>query len=126
MKITKYRPEHEEAVLSAIKEDPNWEMFTNDDAIETYKNSLKKSVTYVCHDNSQFCGYVRALLDEGFAVYVSELYVIPRFRNRKVGRSLLEQVKADFPSLTLYALSDEDAYYESIGYRKTGSVFELK
>jgi ribosomal protein S18 acetylase RimI-like enzyme len=126
MKITKYKPEHEEAVLSAIEDDPNWKMFTNDDAIETYKNSLKKSVTYVCHDNSEFCGYVRALLDEGFAIYVSELYVIPRFRNRRIGRLLLEQVKADFTNLTVYALSDEDAYYENMGYEKIGSVFELK
>jgi ribosomal protein S18 acetylase RimI-like enzyme len=126
MKITKYKPEHEEAVLSAIKNDPNWEMFTNDDAIETYKSSLEKSVTYVCHDNSGFCGYVRALLDEGFAIYVSELYVIPRCRNRKIGRSLLERVKVDFPNLAVYALSDEDAYYENIGYEKTGSVFKLQ
>ena len=126
MKITKYRPEHEEAVLSAIKNDPNWEMFTNDDAIETYKNSLKKGVTYVCYDNSEFCGYVRALLDKGFAIYVSELYVIPGCRNRRIGRSLLERVIVDFPNLTVYALSDEDAYYENIGYRKTGSVFELQ
>jgi ribosomal protein S18 acetylase RimI-like enzyme len=126
MKITNYKPEHEEAVLSAIKDDPNWEMFTNDDAIENYKNSLEKSVTYVCHDNSEFCGYVRALLDEGFAVYVSELYVIPRYRNRKIGRSLLERVKVDFPNLAVYALSDEDAYYENIGYEKTGSVFKLQ
>ena len=126
MNITKYRPEHEEAVLSAIKNDPNWEMFTNDDAIETYKNSLKKGVTYVCYDNSEFCGYVRALLDEGFAIYVSELYVIPGYRNRRIGRSLLERVKVDFPNLAVYALSDEDAYYENIGYKKTGSVFELQ
>lgn len=126
MRITKYKPEHEEAVLSAIRNDPNWEMFTNDDAIESYKNSLEKSVTYVCHDNSEFCGYVRALLDEGFAIYVSELYVIPRCRNRKIGRLLLERVKVDFPNLTVYALSDEDAYYEKMGHEKIGSVFELK
>jgi ribosomal protein S18 acetylase RimI-like enzyme len=112
MEILKYKPEHEEAVLLAIKNDPNWDMFTNDDAIDTYRNSLKKSVTYVCHDNSEFCGYVRALLDDGLAIYISELYVIPKCRNRKIGRSLLEQVKVDFSNLTVYALSDEDAYYD--------------
>jgi ribosomal protein S18 acetylase RimI-like enzyme len=126
MRITKYKAEHEEAVLSAIRNDPNWEIFTSDDAIETYRDSLKKSVTYVCHDHNEFCGYVRALLDEGFAIYISELYVIPRCRNRKIGRLLLEQVKADFSTLTFYALSDEDAYYENMGYKKIGSVFELK
>ena len=100
-------------------------MFTNDDAIDTYKNSLRNSVTYVCHDDSEFCGYVRALLDDELAVYISELYVIPKCRNRKIGRSLLEYVKIHCSNMTVYALSDEDAYYENIGYKKIGSVFEL-
>jgi ribosomal protein S18 acetylase RimI-like enzyme len=125
MEISKYVPEHEEAVLSAIKNDPNWDMFTNDNAIENYRSALNKDITYVCHDDNEFCGYVRALLDDGFAIYVSELYVIPKCRNRKIGRLLLEQVKMDFSNLTVYALSDEDVYYEKIGYKKVGSVFEL-
>jgi ribosomal protein S18 acetylase RimI-like enzyme len=125
MEISRYKQEHENAILAAIKKDPGWDIFTNDDAIDNYRNSLKASVTYVCHDNGEFCGYVRALLDDGFAIYISELYVMPKWRNRKIGRSLLERVKIDFSNLTVYALSDEDAYYKKIGYKKTGSVFEL-
>ena len=125
MKISKYKPEHEEAILSAINNEPDWNMFTSDGVIDAYKNSLKKDIAYVCHDNSEFCGYVRAILDDSFAIYISELYVIPKCRNRKIGRSLLEQVKDDFSSLTVYALSDEDAYYEKIGCKKIGSVFEI-
>ncbi len=126
MEISMYASEHEEAVLSAIRNDLNWDLFTNDDAIDRYRTSLEKSVTYVCHDHGEFCGYVRALLDDGFAIYVSELYVIPKYRNRRIGRSLLERVKADFSHLTVYALSDEDAYYEKLGYKKAGSVFVLQ
>ena len=125
MKISKYRPEHEDDILAAIKKDPDWAIFANDGAIDAYRNSLKDSVTYVCHDNNEFCGYVRALLDDGFAIYISELYVIPKWRNRRIGRLLLERVKIDFSNMTVYALSDEDAYYENIGYKKKGSVFEL-
>lgn len=125
MEITKYKQEDEKALLAAIKKDPDWDMFTNDDAIGSYSNSLKSSITYVCYDNGDFCGYVRALLDDGFAIYISELYVIPESRNHKIGRSLLERVKTDFSGLSIYALSDEDAYYEKIGHKKTGSVFEL-
>ena len=125
MEIFSYKPEHEEAVLSAIKDDPDWDMFTNDEVIDNYKKRLQTDVTYVCYDNGEFCGYLRALLDDGFAIYVSELYVKPECRNRTIGRSLLAQVKQDFPGLRVYALSDEDAYYEKIGYKKIGSVFEI-
>ena len=65
------------------------------------------------------------MLDDGFAVYISELYVIPKWRNQRIGQSLLERVKSDFSKLTVYALSDEDAYYVKKGYIKVGSVFEL-
>ena len=125
MEILKYKPQHEDDVLAAIGKDPDWEMFTNENAIELYKQSLKISITYLCYHNNEFCGYFRAMLDEGLAIYISELFVIPEYRNRKIGRSLLEQIKVDFPNLTVYALSDEDAYYERIGYKKIGSVFEL-
>ena len=125
MKIFRYRLEHEEAVLSAIKGDPNWDIFINDDTIDNYKKSLIESITYVCYHNVNFCGYLRALLDDGFAIYISELYVVPEWRNRMIGRSLVAQVKIDFDRLSVYALSDEDAYYKKLGYNKIGSVFEI-
>ena len=125
MEILRYKIEHEEAILSAIKEDPHWDIFTNDSAIDNYRRSLSTSVTYVCYDNGDFCGYLRALLDDEFAIYISELYVTPKWRNRMIGRSLLARVKMDFHRLTVFALSDEDAYYEKLGYNKIGSVFEI-
>ena len=125
MKIFRYKRDHEDAVIAAIKDDPNWDIFTSDDAIDKYKKSLIESITYVCYHNENFCGYLRALLDDGFAIYISELYVVPEWRNRMIGRSLVAQVKMDFDRLSVYALSDEDAYYEKLGYRKVGSVFEI-
>lgn len=125
MDIFRYEREHEDAVISAIKEDPNWNMFTNERAIENYKKRLCESVTYVAYENGAFCGYLRALLDDGFAIYISELFVVPECRNRAIGKSLIAKVKMDFMHLTVYALSDEDAYYEKLGYRNVGSVFEI-
>ncbi len=125
MEISKYKPEHEHDVVAAISKDPDWDMFTNDDTIDIYRESLKNGVTYVCYRNNEFCGYVRAILDDGFAVYISELYVIPKCRNHKIGQSLLARVNIDFSDLDVYALSDEDAYYQKKGYKKIGSVFEL-
>jgi len=125
MEISKYKPEHENDVVAAISKDPDWDMFTNDGAIDIYRESLKNGVTYVCYRNNEFCGYVRAILDDGLAIYISELYVIPKCRNLKIGQSLLERVNVDFSGLDVYALSDEDAYYQKKGYKKIGSVFEL-
>ena len=100
-------------------------MFTNEESIATYKKRLAESITYVCHHKGAFCGYVRALLDDGFAVYISELFVVPQWRNKSIGRNLISKVKVDFGHLSVYALSDEDAYYEKLGYRNVGSVFGI-
>jgi ribosomal protein S18 acetylase RimI-like enzyme len=109
MDILRYKPEDAAVIFSAIGKDPDWDIFTKDSAIDNYRKRLSSSITYVCYDNDSFCGYVRALLDDGFAVYISELYVVPMWRNRMIGRLLLARLRADFHHLTVYALSDEDA-----------------
>jgi GNAT superfamily N-acetyltransferase len=125
MEILKYKREHEEALISAINNDPNWDIFTNERAIGNYRKRLLEGITYVCYENGAFGGYVRALSDDGFAIYISELFVVPELRNRTIGRTLIAKVKIDFKHLTVYALSDEDAYYEKLSYKKVGSVFEI-
>jgi hypothetical protein len=125
MEILRYSQEHEDAVICAISKDPDWVMFTHENAVGTYKKRLRESITYVCHEDGTFGGFVRALLDDGFAVYISELFVTLEQRNKAMGRQLIARVKADFSHLTVYALSDEDAYYEKLGYGKVGSVFEI-
>ena len=125
MEILRYTREHEDALISVLKKDPNWDMFTNEKSVTSYKKRLLESVTYVCLENGVLCGYVRALLDDFFALYISELFVAPKWRNRAIGRTLITKVKMDFGHLTVYALSDEDAYYERLGYSNVGSVFEI-
>ena len=70
------------------------------------------------------CGYLRALVD-GFGIYVSELYVAPAFRNNGYGKELLRELKEDHEGQDVYVLSDEDLYYEKLGYKRVGSVFQL-
>jgi len=125
MEISAYKTDDEKDVLTAIKQDPNWDIFTNINARDSYKSSLINSVTYVCRHNAEFAGYIRAVLDKNIAIYISELYVVPRWRNKNVARNLLAKVKADFSELPVYVLSDEDAYYEKLNCKKAGSVFQL-
>jgi GNAT superfamily N-acetyltransferase len=125
MEISKYTKRHENDVLATMRTDPDWVEFTSTENIEAYKDSLLNTVTYVCYSNNEFCGFVRAIFDKGQAVYVSELYVVKKWRNNKIGQFLLEQVRTDYPNLKVYALSDEDAYYQKKGYKRIGSIFEI-
>jgi len=125
MDIFKYSHEHEDDVLSAISADPDWDMFTNGDAADKYRKRLQDSITYVCYEGKAFSGYLRALLDDDFAIYISELFVVPEMRNRRIGRTLISRLKSDYWNLSVYALSDEDVYYEKLGYNKIGSVFQI-
>jgi hypothetical protein len=54
MEISKYNPQHKEALLSALCKDASWNMFTREEALDAYKSLLKDSVTYVSHNGSEF------------------------------------------------------------------------
>ncbi len=124
--IKKFSSNHVNDIFSAIGEDPDWVFLIDGESKrDNYANRLKNSDTYVCYSGDFFCGYVRAIIDEGMAFYISELYVKPEYRNKKIGHKLIEEVKIRNSSLTVYVLSDEDRYYEKKGYKKIGSVFEL-
>ena len=124
--LKQYSQENYQDVLSAIGQDPNWKFIINSESKrQVYANRLEISETYVCYFNKIFCGYIRAIIDDGMALYISELFVKPEYRNRNIGQKLIEKVKTQNPSTTVYSLSDEDKYYKKKGYKKIGSVFEI-
>ena len=108
-----------------LKKDKDWDIITNDKTIQKYKKALKSGITYVARSNDEFCGFIRAIDDEGISVYISELYVKENFRNIGIGNALIQRVKIDSNVNKIYALSDEDNYYIKNGYAKIGSVFEI-
>ncbi len=122
--ISQYRKEHEDALIALLKAEPDWSPFTSDGAIAAFKKALLESETYVCIRHGEICGYLRALVD-GFGVYVSELYVAPPHRANGYGRKLLVEVKQMNPDVGVYVLSDEDAYYEKLGFKRIGSIYQL-
>lgn len=122
--ILKYQKEHELELISLLEKEPDWSSFLSDDAIDTFKEALLESETFLCESKGNICGYLRALVD-GFGIYFSELYVAPQFRGSGLGSELLARVKQENPNQNVYVLSDEDAFYEKLGYRRVGSVFQL-
>lgn len=122
--ILKYEKEHEAELLALLTAEPDWKSFTSDGAVDIFRKSLLDSETYVCQSQDKICGYLRALVD-GFGVYVSELYVEPRYRNSGYGRRLLGKIKDAHPYQDVFVFSDEDLYYEKLGCKRIGSIFQL-
>ena len=120
----RYDKTYEAELIALLKQEPDWDSFTHTETIDVFKRVLLSSPTYICKSQSEVCGYLRALVD-GFGIYVSELYVAPAFRNNGYGKELLKALKQDHPDQIVYILSDEDLYYEKIGCKRVGSVFQL-
>jgi ribosomal protein S18 acetylase RimI-like enzyme len=122
--ILKYQKKHELELMSLLEKEPDWSSFLSNDAIDKFKEALLESETFLYESEGNICGYLRALVD-GFGIYISELYVAPQYRGGGFGSELLEKIKQEHPNQDVYVLSDEDVYYEKLGYQRVGSVFQL-
>tara|TARA_R110002110_G_scaffold39875_1_gene128193 strand:- start:1062 stop:1439 length:378 start_codon:yes stop_codon:yes gene_type:complete len=122
--ILKYQREHEDELLALLGDEPDWSSFVSEGAIDRFKDVLLQGETYLCESQGNICGYIRALVD-GFGIYVSELYVAPAYRGNGYGEELLNKVRQAHPNQDVYVFSDEDLYYEKLGYKRVGSVFQL-
>jgi predicted N-acetyltransferase YhbS len=58
--------------------------------------------------------------------YVYDLLVRKSYRGNQIGKNLMERMCQGFPNQPVYVMSDVDPYYEKLGYRKEGSIFEVK
>ncbi|MBV5261991.1 GNAT family N-acetyltransferase [Synechococcus moorigangaii CMS01] len=122
--ILRYDKQHESALLFLLINESDWQTFTNEQNLKIFKEALLTSETFICEHNHEICGYLRALVD-AFGLYVSELYVAPSYRNQGHGKKLLQRLKKEHPQKNLYVLSDEDLYYQKLGLKQVGSVFQL-
>ena len=122
--ILRYQREHEDELLALLRNEPDWSSFVSEGVIDTFKEVLLVGETYPYESQGNICGYIRALVD-GFGIYVSELYVAPVYRGKGHGAALLGKVKQTHPNQDVYVFSDEDRYYEKLGYKRVGSIFQL-
>lgn len=122
--IIRYDKPHESELIALLKSEPDWNSFTGPDSINAFKNALLSSETYIYESQSKIYGYLRALVD-GFGIYVSELYIAPSYRKNGYGKELLRKIKQQHPDQDVYVFSDEDLYYEKLGCKRVGSIFQL-
>ena len=125
MHIRKYNKDKDESqLMKMIGNEKDWD-YANGLLAEKYKLALEKSVTYVAYHDSELCGFSRSIDDCGLYIYVCDLLVKPAFRGQNTGRKLMECIYNDYPDGVVYVMSDVDRYYENIGYKRIGSVFEV-
>lgn len=127
MDIRKYSAEDFTNLIKLLQtEGDEWICYWGDDATEKYKKALLNSITYVAYEDGALCGYLRSIDDCGFYIYICDLLVDKRYRGRKTGQKLMEQVCLDYPDRTVYVMSDVDEFYKKKGYRREGSIFEVR
>ncbi|WP_422485852.1 GNAT family N-acetyltransferase [Gudongella sp. DL1XJH-153] len=127
MEIRKYQKDQDEAGLMKMIRDEgeDWYCYWADEVNEMYRQALENSITYVAYEGGEICGYSRSINDNGFYIYVCDLLVRKSCRGVGIGKSLMESIYSDYPPMTVYVMSDVDGYYDTLGYRREGSVFEV-
>ncbi|MGI6451430.1 MAG: GNAT family N-acetyltransferase [Desulfitobacteriia bacterium] len=127
MEIKLYSSADEICLFNMLREEgPEWECYYNPTALEKYRAALTASLTYVAYNDNTLCGFVRCRDDNGFGLYIYDLLVRKSYRGHGIGRQLLEFVCAKHPQSTVYVMSDTDEYYQKLGCRREGSIFQVQ
>lgn len=127
MNIVRYSHLDEEKLFDLLKDEgSDWEVYYGEENRAQYIKALQSSITFILYDNEVLVGYVRCREDDGFGLYVYDLLVRKTYRGHGYGRLLMEDVARLFPNQVTYVMSDEDPYYEKLGYHRVGSIFEVK
>lgn len=108
------------------QEGEDWKEYWQGAGRNKYLTALSHSTAWLLFEEEALCGFVRCREDDGFGVYVYDLLVSQACRGREYGRLLLERVCRETPGETVYVMSDEDGYYEKLGYERIGSIFTVK
>ena len=124
--IKRYTEDEEASLFEMIKRaGTEWEEYY-DKRRELYKIALNNSIVYVVCDGDVLCGYCRCRDDNSFGVYIYDLLVDENHRGKQLGNQLMARVRLDFPDSVVYVMSDVDPYYEKQGYKRVGSIFEVR
>jgi len=127
MEIRRYSKEYEASLFDMlVDEGDDWKDYHGPAGRSNYIKALESSITYIACEGNLVCGYVRCREDDAFGVYVYDLLVRKEYRGKQIGKSLMERVCQDFPDQPVYVMSDVDPYYEKLGYRREGSIFEVQ
>lgn len=127
MTIREYTQIDADSLFALIqREGEEWEAYWKGDGRKKYENALSNCLTYLILEDDELCGYVRVRDDDGFGTYVMDLLVDKKHRGKEYGRLLMERVCHEYPDNEVYVLGDVYPYYEKLGYKEEGKVYNVK
>ena len=82
--------------------------------------AIKKTMNITVYDNSVLVGCLRILTDGYFFGTITELLVLPEYRKKGIGSSLLKLARDNTPTLLYFgAQPGVEAFYEKNGCQKS-------
>lgn len=108
-----------------LSEGEEWNLYTHEPGKSRYQKALAASITYVAVIDGKICGYSRSIPDAGLYIWVVDLLVSREYRNRGLGRLLIECLRPIYPDEEIYIFSDADMYYQKLGYTREGSIYKV-
>ena len=86
---------------------------------ERTQNALSKTLNITAYDGSKLVGCLRVLSDGYYFGTITELLVLPEYRNQGVGSCLLQLAKANTPTMLYFGSQPGvEGFYEKNGCRK--------
>ncbi len=88
---------------------------------ETVERSIQHSMCFGVYAGGQQIAFARVITDRAVFAYLADVFVVPEFRGRGVGKGLVQAVLAhpDLQTLRTFMLGTRDAHslYERFGFK---------
>ncbi|PTJ50491.1 GNAT family N-acetyltransferase [Mammaliicoccus sciuri] len=75
--------------------------------------------------NNEVIGYTRFLTDETVTLYITELVVTKSHRKKGYAKALIDYLLAQYPSVRIELLSENNSFYEKLHFRNIGTGYRL-
>lgn len=78
---------------------------------ETVERSIRHSIPFGAYDGDRQVGFARVITDHAVFAYLADVFVIPEYRGRGIGKALMGHILAhpDLAGLRVFLLRTRDA-----------------
>lgn len=123
MEIIKYT-RHYEQELTRFLQECGIERYTCDTAIDNFKLSLTRNISFLALSDNVLCGFLRAIEDPGFSIYITDIVTKDGLSQISVCKALTEHLKSEYPERKLLLLS-ADSTLQNLSYPSVGMLFSI-